>query len=54
MPFLVEVEDAAAEIARAIEARKDVHGFPLPMLMGIKTVAALPNLVYDRLAAKMR
>ena len=49
MPFVVTAEDAAGRIYRAIRARKDVLTFPLPMAGAAKTMAALPNAIYDRM-----
>lgn len=53
MPFLVEVDRAAQEIVDAIAAHKDVHAFPFPMAMGMRSVASLPNALYDRLVGRV-
>ena len=53
MPFLLEAEGAAREIMDAIAARKDVHAFPFPMAMGMRSVASLPNAIYDRLVNRV-
>ncbi|MCX4245267.1 SDR family NAD(P)-dependent oxidoreductase [Paraliomyxa miuraensis] len=49
MPFLVTAEDAAQRICKAIAARRRVLAFPLPMAAAGRTMAALPNVLYDRM-----
>lgn len=53
MPFLMDADRAAQEILDAISARKGVHAFPLPLALGVRSVAALPNAIYDHLARRM-
>jgi short-subunit dehydrogenase len=54
MPFLMEVDRAAQEIVDAIATRKGVHAFPLPLALGVRSIATLPNAIYDRIAHRMR
>jgi short-subunit dehydrogenase len=54
MPFLMEVDRAAQEIVDAIAARKGVHAFPLALALGVRSVATLPNAIYDHFARRMR
>lgn len=49
MPFAVTAEDAAQRIWKAIRGRRSVLTFPLPMAAGAHTMAALPNVLYDRM-----
>lgn len=49
MPFAVSAEDAAQRIWRTIRARRSVLTFPLPMAAGARTMAALPNVLFDRM-----
>ena len=43
MPFLVEVDCAAARIVRAIRRRKDILRFPWPMLLMIRIIGLVPK-----------
>jgi short-subunit dehydrogenase len=54
MPFLMEADRAAQEIVDAIAARKGVHAFPLPLALGVRSIATLPNAIYDHLATRIR
>jgi short-subunit dehydrogenase len=54
MPFLMEAETAAQEIVDAIAARKGVHAFPLPLALGVRSMATLPNVLYDHLVQRVR
>lgn len=49
MPFLMEPEEAARRIARAIDARRSEYRFPLGTSLAIRLLQLLPNGVYDRL-----
>lgn len=49
MPFLMEPEQAARRIARAIDARRSEYRFPLGTSLAIRFLQLLPNGVYDRL-----
>jgi len=49
LPFAVTAEDAAQRICKAIRSRRSVLTFPLPMAAGARTMAALPNVLFDRM-----
>lgn len=51
MPFVLEAEDAAKRICNAIDRRKAVLTFPLPMAAAAHTMSALPNFLFDRIMA---
>lgn len=53
MPFIMDATAAARHIFDAVAAKKAVHAFPLPMAMGVRSVAALPNAIYDHVANRM-
>ena len=48
MPRAITAEQAAKSIVRALAARKSVHAFPLGVASAMKTMSALPNVIYDR------
>jgi len=52
MPFAVSAEDAAQRIWKAIRGRRSVLTFPLPMAAAGHTMAALPNVIYDRMMGR--
>lgn len=54
MPFLLEPDDAAGRILRAIRARRRVYNFPLPMAALMRFVRLLPASVLDRAAGSSR
>jgi len=51
MPFLMSVEQGAARIKRAIEAKKVVYIFPLPMKIVMTLLEIMPRFLYRRLMA---
>ena len=51
MPFLLETEDAAQRMYRAILKRKKEYAFPWQMAGLIKTLHLMPNVLYDRIMA---
>lgn len=54
MPFLMETADGAAALLRGVDARRRVVHFPWPLSYATKYVlSALPDFLYDRLAAKL-
>jgi len=53
MPFAVDADTAAREIERAIRRKKAVHAFPLPTATLSRSMASLPNGLYDALARKV-
>ncbi len=52
MPFIISPEKAAGYIIRGIEKGKKIIAFPLPMVLIVKFIGALPVSVYDFLASK--
>jgi short-subunit dehydrogenase len=52
MPFLLDADEAARRIARAIEARRAFVVVPWQMAVASRVWRALPNWVYDALAAR--
>jgi len=48
MPFLLEPEEAARRILRAVRAGRRVYNFPLPMALLMRVVRLLPSSVFDR------
>ncbi len=52
MPFLLEADDAARRFARAIEAGRGFAVIPWPMAIVGRILRALPDALYDRLAAR--
>jgi NADP-dependent 3-hydroxy acid dehydrogenase YdfG len=53
-PFLVEADDAAARIWKAIRDRKKVLTFPLPWALIMRVMSMLPNALYDRASRWLR
>lgn len=53
MPFLLEPEDAARRIHRAIQKRRRVFAFPWQMKLLFKSTNLLPLSIYDRLFARL-
>lgn len=53
MPFVMEADEAAREIADAIAAHKALHAFPLPLAMGLRSAAALPGPLYERIIRRV-
>jgi short-subunit dehydrogenase len=45
-PFTLELEDAASRILRAIESRRSVITFPLPVAMAMRSMSVVPAPVY--------
>ncbi len=52
MPFLMDVEPASAKIIRAIERGRKRFSFPWQMAVFVHLLKALPDFMYDWLAAK--
>jgi hypothetical protein len=52
MPFLISADQAAPKIARAIAARRRLAVIPWQMALVSVVLRALPNWLYDRLAAR--
>jgi short-subunit dehydrogenase len=53
MPFMVETEDAARQIADAAAEGRPMLRFPWQMAAAARVLKSLPISLYDRLAAKM-
>jgi short-subunit dehydrogenase len=51
LPFLLEVDDAARRIVRAIERRARTYAFPWQLAGIVRLIRHLPGTVYDRLAS---
>jgi short-subunit dehydrogenase len=51
LPFLLEVDDAARRIIRAIERRARTYAFPWQLAGMVRLLKYVPNAVYDRLAS---
>ena len=49
MPFLLELDDAAKRIYRAINRTKTEYAFPWPMAFLTRFARYVPNAIYDRL-----
>jgi short-subunit dehydrogenase len=54
MPFLLEPEEAARRIVRAVHACRRVYNFPWPMAALMALVRHLPNGILDRAARSAR
>jgi short-subunit dehydrogenase len=54
MPFLLEPDEAARRILRAVRAGRRVYNFPWPMAALMALVRALPNGVVDRATRSAR
>jgi short-subunit dehydrogenase len=52
-PFQLELEDATARMARAIEKRKPYYAFPKSLLALIWLAWVLPPSIYDRLLSRV-
>lgn len=52
MPFLLEADDAARRIARAIDAGRSFAVIPWQMAIAARILAIMPNALFDRLAAR--
>ncbi len=53
MPFLLDPDPAATKILDATTSGRKRLTFPLPMALAIKTLALLPDNLYDSLARRM-
>jgi len=51
LPFLLEPEDAACRIIRAIERRARTYAFPWQLAALVRVIRHIPGAVYDRLAS---
>ena len=53
MPFLIDADDAAARIARAISARSSFTVIPWNMGIAARVLRMVPNWLYDRVFSRM-
>ncbi|HEV3471344.1 MAG TPA: SDR family NAD(P)-dependent oxidoreductase [Pyrinomonadaceae bacterium] len=51
LPFLLEVDDAACRIIRAVERRARTYAFPWQLAAVVRVIRHLPGRLYDRLAS---
>ena len=51
LPFLLEVDDAARRIIRAIERRARTYAFPWQLAGLVRLLKHFPNAIYDRIAS---
>ncbi|HEX7316703.1 MAG TPA: SDR family NAD(P)-dependent oxidoreductase [Pyrinomonadaceae bacterium] len=51
LPFLLEPEDAACRIVKAVERRARTYAFPWQLATLVRVIRHLPGAVYDRLAS---
>lgn len=51
LPFLLEVDDAARRITRAIERRARTYAFPWQLAGIVRVIRHMPSALYDRLAS---
>jgi short-subunit dehydrogenase len=51
LPFLLEPEDAACRIVRAIERRARTYAFPWQLASLVRVLKHIPGRLYDRLAS---
>ena len=52
LPFLLEVDDAARRIRRAVERRARTYAFPWQLAAVVRLLRHAPNVLYDRIASK--
>jgi short-subunit dehydrogenase len=51
LPFLLEPEDAACRIIRAVERRARTYAFPWQLASLVRVIRHMPGALYDRLAS---
>ena len=51
LPFLLELDDAALRIVRAIERRPRTYAFPWQLASLVRLMKLMPDAIYDRIAA---
>jgi short-subunit dehydrogenase len=54
MPFLMELDDAVAAIAKGVAKGEPAILFPLPLALAARALGALPRVLYEPLAARGR
>jgi short-subunit dehydrogenase len=53
LPFLLEVDDAACRIIRAVERRARTYAFPWQLASLVRVLKHLPGRLYDRIASNI-
>lgn len=53
LPFLLEPDDAACRIIRAVERRARTYAFPWQLASLVRVIRHIPGAVYDRLASNI-
>jgi short-subunit dehydrogenase len=51
LPFLLEADDAACRIIRAVERRARTYAFPWQLASLVRVIRHMPGALYDRLAS---
>lgn len=51
LPFLVEVDDAARRIVKAVERRARTYAFPWQLASLVRVIRHMPGALYDRFAS---
>ena len=51
LPFLIEVDDAARRIVKAVERRARTYAFPWQLASLVRVIKHMPGSLYDRLAS---
>lgn len=51
LPFLIEVDDAACRIIRAVERRARTYAFPWQLAAVVRLIKYMPGRLYDRFAS---
>ena len=51
LPFLLEVDDAACRIIKAVERRARTYAFPWQLASLVRVIKHMPGALYDRLAS---
>src|SRR5919202_1034113 len=51
LPFLLEVDDAACRIIKAVERRARTYAFPWQLASLVRVIRHVPGRLYDRIAA---
>jgi short-subunit dehydrogenase len=52
LPFLLEVDDAACRIIRAVERRARTYAFPWQLASLVRVIKHIPGRLYDRIASR--
>ena len=52
LPFLLEADDAACRIIKAVERRARTYAFPWQLASLVRVIRHMPGRLYDRLASK--